>query len=115
MFHANVPRVFLFSSVTLQNFSILKFPQLRIVFFCQQLGDLCHWAWIFFSQTRVPSSALHQNCAIRIIVLNFAELTLTQTLLSTRLSTLMCKTSSCRNNSCRTSASLVLYDRPFRF
>src|SRR5260221_5184965 len=64
---------------------------------------------------RRNSRALHQTCAIRIIVLNFAELTPAQPLLSTRLSTFMCKTSSHRNNSYCTSALFVLQLRPFLF
>src|SRR5690349_6155394 len=116
MFHAIVPRVF--SLPTHPDVKVFRseLPSAEII--CAfQPTTLCPSSLRLnnFPSSRLDLCALHQNCAIRIIVLNFAELTPAQPFLSTRLSTFMCKTSSPRNNSCCTSAFFVLQLRPFLF
>jgi hypothetical protein len=93
MFHANVTQVF---SLHIRTFAkVFRFKLLasqKVVFFCQQLRDSSSLGAEIVSRSRSDSRALHKNSAIRIIVLNFAELTSLRALLSTRLSTFVCKT-----------------------
>jgi len=83
---ARLPANFLFLC---KSFLTLKFLSRRL---CVSTQDADHTSWESLSPKHSVENRLHKKCAIRIIVLNFAELLAAEGFLSTNFSTILLKT-----------------------